>query len=264
MTTKKLLFGLLAALLASPGLWAQDPFDGTWKIDLGKAQFSKKPDVYLLQNGIWHCESCIPPLNIKADGGDYKVASDDPCAETTSVSVIDDRTIKITGKRDGKITSTSKGTVSSDGNKLIFASSYTCNPKSGTVTSREEYARVSKGPVGSHAVSGSWRPIKASSSENELLQTWKVEGDKVSYNDLIGQSFTAKLDGAFTEIKGDPDHSLVSLRRENKNTLVETEKVQGKIVYILLLTVAPDRKTMTIVINDRQRGIRERVVAEKQ
>ena len=31
---------------------AQSQFDGTWKIDMNSVQFPKKPDVFLLQNGM--------------------------------------------------------------------------------------------------------------------------------------------------------------------------------------------------------------------
>jgi hypothetical protein len=46
---KKLLFLLL--LIGPTLMWAQSPFDGTWKIDYSKAKFPKKPDEYLLKDG---------------------------------------------------------------------------------------------------------------------------------------------------------------------------------------------------------------------
>ena len=71
---KKLLFVGLAILLLMPVVAsAQNAFDGTWKIDLKKAEFPKKPDVYLLQNGMYQCKTCVPPIDIKADGQDQKV-----------------------------------------------------------------------------------------------------------------------------------------------------------------------------------------------
>jgi hypothetical protein len=62
---KPLWFVLLLPLLA-PGLaMAQSAFDGTWKIDLKTTQFPKKPQVYLLQDGMYHCKSCVPPSTSK-------------------------------------------------------------------------------------------------------------------------------------------------------------------------------------------------------
>jgi hypothetical protein len=263
---RKLLWvGLVLLYLAPASVTAQSVFDGTWKIDLSKAQFSKKPDVYLLQNGMWQCETCVPAVNIKADGRDYKVPNDDPCLGTLSVRVVDDRTVEGANKGNGKITNTWKATLSPDGNALSFENRFTCNAKSEPITTREEYTRVAKGPAGSHAISGSWAPVEASASENDLGETWKVEGDKVRYSDSTGQSFVAKLDGTYTAVTGDPSHSLASVKLEGKNTLVETVKLKGKVTSIIRMTVAPDDKTMSIVITDTQRGTTdERVVAEKQ
>ena len=42
---KLLFFGLLMPLLMPVVAMAQSAFDGTWKVDLSKAQLPKKPDV---------------------------------------------------------------------------------------------------------------------------------------------------------------------------------------------------------------------------
>jgi hypothetical protein len=104
---KPLLFVLLLSLLM-PGLaMAQSAFDGTWKADVKTAQFPKKPDVYLLQDGMYHCKSCVPMIDVKADGQDQKVLGH-PYYDTMSVKVVDDRTIETTTKKDGKLNGNSK------------------------------------------------------------------------------------------------------------------------------------------------------------
>ena len=70
---KLLLFGLLIALAISVPAIAQSAFDGTWKFNLNDAQFPKKPDVFLLQDGMYHCKTCVPPIDVKADGQDQPV-----------------------------------------------------------------------------------------------------------------------------------------------------------------------------------------------
>src|SRR6266481_2814958 len=90
---KLLVLGLLAALLVSVPALAQNAFDGTWKFNLSDAQFPKKPDVYLLQDGMYHCKTCAPPIDVKADGQDQKV-SGHPYYDMMSVKVMDDRTIE--------------------------------------------------------------------------------------------------------------------------------------------------------------------------
>jgi hypothetical protein len=65
---KKMFFAASLMLLFTPILaLAQSAFDGTWKIDMNKAEFLKKPDVYLLQNGMYESKTCVPPIKIKAD-----------------------------------------------------------------------------------------------------------------------------------------------------------------------------------------------------
>src|SRR3984957_11998582 len=87
-------------LLVTPVLMlAQSAFDGTWKIDMNKAEFPKKPDVYLLQNGMYECNTCAPPVKVKADGQDQPVTGH-PYYDTAAVTVISDHEIEETDKKD--------------------------------------------------------------------------------------------------------------------------------------------------------------------
>jgi hypothetical protein len=72
---KKLLWIGSPIFLLMPVLaMAQSDFDGTWKIDLNTAAaMPDKPDVLLLQGGNYHCKSCVPVVNVKADGEDHSV-----------------------------------------------------------------------------------------------------------------------------------------------------------------------------------------------
>ncbi|MHB8526671.1 MAG: hypothetical protein ACYDD2_11010 [Candidatus Acidiferrales bacterium] len=261
---KVLWFGLLMLFLVPVSVMAQSAFNGTWKIDTNKARFSKKPDVYLLQNGMWHCKSCVPPINMKADGGDYKLASSSPCSETASMKVIDGRTVLLTGKGKGRITYTDKGTVSQDGKTLTWEGTDTCKGESEPETSESEETRIANGPAGAHAISGSWRTVKASASENSLLMTMAVEGDTLSYSDPTGVSFAAKFGGPSVLMKGDPNHTMVAVRLVGKNTIVNTYRLNGKVVGYDRSTVAPDGKTMTIMSTDLSHARTNSVVAEKQ
>ena len=90
---------------------AQSLFDGTWKIDLDESQSSTTQYTYLLQDGIYHCPSCDPPLEVKADGKDHKISREE-CYDTVSLKVVDARTTEETDKRDGKTVGTTRMTVS--------------------------------------------------------------------------------------------------------------------------------------------------------
>jgi hypothetical protein len=262
---KKLLWlGLLVSFLVPVLATAQSVFDGTWKVDVSKAQLPKKPDVYLIQAGMYNCKTCVPSYEVKADGQDQKVTGH-PYFDTLSVKVIDDRTIEMTQKKDGKINATSKWTVSPDGNTLAVAFSDSSATNADPVKGMGESTRVAKGPAGSHVFSGSWRSTKIDNiSDNALLVTFKLEGDTFSMSNPTGQSYTAKLDGTDAPYKGDPGTTSVSVKQMGKNTIEETDKRDGKVIGVVRITVAPDGKTLTIAVSDKLHGTTSEFPAVKQ
>src|SRR5437660_6469231 len=261
---KLLLFGLLMSLLMPAVAMAESAFDGTWKIDLNKVQMPKKADVYLLQDGMYHCKTCVPPVDVKADGQDQKVTGH-PYYDAVSIKVVDERTIEETNKKDGKTVATSRTTVATDGNTANFEFTDSSNTNADPVTGKGEITRVSKGPAGAHAISGSWRTSKFETvSDNGLTFTYKVEGDSLSMSSPTGQSYTAKLDGTDAPYKGDPGTNGVSVKRVNKNTIEETDKRDGSVISVVRITVAPDGKTMTLAVNDKLHGTTSQFEAQKQ
>lgn len=260
---KMLRLGLFGAWLLPTVVIAQSPFDGTWRVVPGSEQFPTKPDVYLLQGGTYHCPTCDPPLEIQADGEDHRIAA--PCYDTVSVKMVDDRTIQETDKRNGKTVGTSRMEVSSDGKTATLEYTESCNAKGDVITGKNLLSRVAKGQRGSHAISGSWRTTKnLSMSENALVVTMKLEGDMFSFSDPTEQSYTAKLDGTDTPIKGDLSNTVVSVRRIEKNTVEQTNKSDGKIVEINRMTVSANGKTMTWSGGDKAKGTAWQFMAEKQ
>lgn len=262
---KKLLWtGLLVSLLMPFSATAQSAFDGTWKVDINNAQLPKKPDVFLLQEGMYHCKTCVPSIDIKADGQDQKVTGY-PYFDTVSVKVVGDWTIEETHKKDGKMVFTSKTVVSPDGNTATWEFSDSSATNGAPVTGKGESTRVAKGPAGSHAISGSWRATKIENmSENGLLVTFKLEGDTFTMSNLTGQSYAAKLDGTDAPYKGDPGTTSVSVKRMGKDTIEETDKRDGKVISVARITVAPDGKSMTIEFTDKLHGTTSEFAAVKQ
>jgi len=249
---------LLLPLLAP----AQSQFDGTWKIDTNSVQLPKKPDVFLLQNGMYECKSCVPPISIKADGTDQKVTGY-PYFDTMSMKVIDDHNVEGRTKRDGKVVGTEKDSISADGDTLHVSWTDSGQPSGGTQSGLYTSKRVAKGPAGANLLSGSWRGEKAEASADALTWTYKVNGNELTMTNGIGQSYTAKLDGTEAPYKGDPQKATVSLKMLGKKTLEETTKLEGKIVRISKMKVASDGKSMKIVEDDKH-GHKLSVTAMKQ
>jgi hypothetical protein len=254
---------LLSLLLFAPSmLIAQSPFDGTWMTRLDTAQFPKKPDKYLVDKGTYHCLTCVPKVDAKADGTDQKVTGH-PYFDTISIHIVDPNTVEVTQKKDGRISFTETDTVSSDGNTMTakFVDSSEAKPVDGKVT----YTRVDKGPAGANAVSGSWSVQKVDSvSSNGLSSTYQSTADGLKWSDPNGASYDAKFDGKDYPIEGDPGHTMVSLKRIDKNIIEETDKRNGKVVGVSRMTVSKDGKSMKVEFNDKERGTTTTYLMEKQ
>jgi hypothetical protein len=261
---KRLWFALLIAVLLSVPASAQNAFDGTWKFNLNDAQFPKKPDVFLLQDGMYHCKTCAPPIDVKADGQDQPVKGH-PYYDSVSIKVVDDRTIEEVDKKNGKTVATSKTVVSADGKTANFEFTDSSNTNAEPVSGKGSVKQVAKGPAGSHAVSGSWVTSKMETlSDNGLLVTFKVEGDSLSMNSPTGQSYVAKLDGTDSPYKGDPGITSVSVKSMGKNSIEETDKRDGKPISVARMTIGADGKTMTVKVEDKLRGADSQFTATKQ
>jgi hypothetical protein len=265
---KKLLWIGLPIVLLMPVLaMAQSEFDGTWKIDLSKATMPDKPDVFLLQGGNYHCKSCVPVINVKADGEDHRVTGN-PYYDSISIKVLGDQSIEGIEKQYGKTVMVSRMTVSPDGATAMIEITDSSNTNSGPATYKETMTKLgkAKAPGGAHAISGSWRSSKMESvSGNGLMLTFKVEGDNLNMTTPAGQSYSAKLDGTDAPYKGSSGINRVSVMRLSKGTIVETDKHDGKEVKVLRLMIDPaDTKKMQIIVADSLRGTSTLLVADKQ
>ncbi len=243
-----LLIGLIPNLAI-----AQSSINGTWKLDVGPLPMPTGTFVWLLQDGMYHCKSCSPPIDVKADGQDQPTPGHR--YETISVRILDDHTVREIEKTNGQIDSDEKFTVSADG-----------------TTATDEFAnwkltmsRVLSGPIGSHALSGTWRPVKIeSTSDVGLLITYRLEGETLTMSRPTGLSYKAKLDGTVVPYHGDPERHGVSVRRVDANTVEETDELNGKPTSVVRMTVAADGKSMTIVVSDVEARTTSQFVAVKQ
>jgi uncharacterized Zn-binding protein involved in type VI secretion len=245
---------LLVVFGLAGSLWAQSPFDGTWKVDIF-GLFT-----IVLQNGIFQCSTCNPPVTLKADGTDHAVQGAE-LFDTEAVKVVDDKTVEVTRKKSGKVIIAEKNTVSPDGKMLAFESTAYFEASKQPLTLKATGIRVSEGPTGSHAYSGSWRM----NMENlpTITFTYKTSPDGLIMT-YQGESYVANFDGKDYPYKGNPNITSVSLTRENDNSMVENYKRDGKIVTVVHATVSADGKTLTIKEENKAQGTTLTVTATKQ
>lgn len=255
---------LCCVFLMSLQATAQSLFDGTWKIDLDESQSSTTQYSYLLQDGTYRCPTCDPPLHVKVDGKDHPITGE-PCYDTVSLKVVDVHATEETDKRNGKVVGTTRMTVSSDGNTATVDWTESCNAQGDVVAGKDLMERISQGPRGAHAISGSWRIKKRMNrSDNALFVRLKLEADTFSFADPAGQSYTAKLDGTETTFKGDLSNTIVSVRRIDERTIEEVDKREAKVVEITRFTVSADGKTMTVSMEDKARGTTREFVSHRE
>jgi hypothetical protein len=259
---KHLLPGLLLLVLLPVPAMGQSPFDGTWTIDMSTVKFPEKPDVYVLQNGMYECKTCAPPIKIKADGSDQNVAGH-PYFDAMAVKAVDDHSVESTTKRGGKVVGTEKDVISEDGNSMTGTWTDSGQPSGGTQNGTFTAKRVAKGPSGAHLLSGSWRTEKGDASASALTWTYKVSGNELNMTNPTGQSYTAKVDGTEAPYNGDPGTTTVSVKVQG-NTLTETDKRNGKVIGILKMVVESDGKTAKATYDDKLHGTTIAADARKQ
>src|SRR5215217_4460117 len=90
------------ALLIAAIACAQLSIDGTWKIDCASLFFLKQTTAYEIKDGRYTCSTCVPSVDVKADGTDQQVTGS-KYRDAVAVTVVDDHTVRVTSKKDGKV-----------------------------------------------------------------------------------------------------------------------------------------------------------------
>lgn len=98
---------LLAIFGLTGSLWAQSPFDGTWKIDYSNAKIVAGPYTWVIQNNTYQCSACgylelEGPIIIRTDGTDQPLQGRQK-VDTLAVKIVDDTAIEVTEKKVGRL-----------------------------------------------------------------------------------------------------------------------------------------------------------------
>lgn len=254
---------LCAVLLFLPfTVFGQSPFDGTWKTDMAASKLSHKPYVFAIKDGMYDCESCAPKISVKADGQDQPVTGQP--YDTLAVKVTDPNTMQTAGKKAGKPTFEQTRTLSQDGRTLTVST--TSYPADGSQPFKTEakFTRVSKGPAGSDAISGSWRVENVNEDTAGLTTTWKESGNSLSMSTPTGESWEAQVDGKESPVKGIYANETVSLKKSGDRSVEVTYKRDGKVYIVQKITVSTDGKKMTTVSDNKWTGRVSTFIDEKQ
>ncbi len=248
----------LVFLLTAVPVFAQSRFDGTWRMKMDTLQFSGPPEDYLLEKGIYHCDSCVPKVDVKTDGTDQKVTGHP--FDTIAVRILDDHSIKFIMKKEGETTFECVETVSADDRTMT--EEFTNTGEAETVTGKAGFTRVGKGPPESHALSGKWRMDTVNNATSAgTLTTFQTipRGMRISDG---SEGYEAKFDGKDYP-KNEDTHSTISLKLIDEFTMEETDKQDGRVITIARMTLSRDGKSMKVESLDKQRGSTMTYTAEK-
>lgn len=251
----------LCALLVSLPALAAAPFDGTWVSKPDAASFGNERRVVSLDKGFWSNESIVPPMKVKADGTDQPV-SGHAYWDTVAAKAVGPDSVQVVTKKAGKTTGEYLYTASADGKTMTWK----INDLSGTTPATMEvvFARVTSGPPGSHPVSGSWQPKKitnANAASNTV--TFRSTAEGLSMASPTGTSYDAKFDGKDYPVSGDAGGSMVSLKKVNDSTVVETWKRMGRVSETNTMTISADGKTMKIDYDYRDSHLKGTFVLDR-
>lgn len=229
--------------------WAsQSPFEGIWNFT--PAEFGA--EVLLLQDGIFQDIIADPSIKVRADGSDQP---NPPASKTDTAAarIVDDKTVEVTIKRNGKVIEQDRHTVSADGKTIT--KEFRLTPEAGTgrqpEAGRWTLNLVAAGPAGSHAISGKWS-IPGTTMPRTV--TFKSSPDGLIMSSLFTLGKDIKVDGKDYPMRGlygfqgrgggGPDIT-VSLTQVNDRTISQTVKKDGKIDIVFTYTVSDDGKTLT-------------------
>ncbi|HYS46908.1 MAG TPA: hypothetical protein VEM35_10730 [Rhizomicrobium sp.] len=257
---KTLLAGAAALALLTPALAMAQTVDGTWKAVLDSAKTPKKPEIYVIKDGVYECQTCTPAYSVKADGMDHPVKGI-PYFDSASVKLSDHGLVEI-DKKGGKTVTTSTITVSADGKTATI--DFTDSSASTTpVTGKVILARVGAASAGMNPFSGSWRTASYSSlSDNGITITYKTSGDMLTMSTPAGQGYAAKLGGPAVPYKGDPGTDMVSVKMSG-TSLVETDMRAGKVIGVITTAPSADGQSVAVAYENKLKGTTMRFTAKK-
>lgn len=212
--------------------------DGTWKVDMATAKFEdKKPYTFAIKDGTYKCDSCLPPFSVAADGQWHKVAR--PVADELSVTVVDDKHVKLASRKGGKDLSSSSFTLSDDGKSMtneVYEPEFN---GSQPVKRTGHFTRSGDAPAGSHPLSGAWS-IAQVTDVSDPGRTFTITTTADSFGTSgNGESYVAKLGGEAVAIKNNPGNVMAKVVKDG-DTYVETLTRKGETIEVNRFTLGAD------------------------
>ena len=207
---------------------------------------------------------CDVPYRVPADGKFHKVTGQ-PYWDEVAVEAVNPRSIKTTYKKGGKVTDMVVRTLSADGRTSSWQETDTSAPNGKVIKASGKSIRVSSGPKGAHALSGSWRAGPVDNvSDAGITMSIRTQGKTVTMTTPAGYDYTAVIGGPAVPVAGDLANTRASLTMPKTNTLIETDSRDGKVVTVMTMVVQPGGEKIAATAFDKKRGTTAKYMATKQ
>ena len=221
---------------------AENPFVGTWKLNLSNSEFTGTTVTYL-QTGPGEMQATAEgqSYKFKMDGKEYPALF----GSVATWKQLDGSTWEATYKTNRTVTNTDTIRVSPDG-KTMTVTSRGKKPSGESFEDNVTLERVSGGP----GLAGKWKTTKVNISSPEVMEIAPYQGDGISFKiaayNLI---LNAQFDGKSYLATGPtvPAGMLMSLKKTGARSFEMTGKMSGQTVYMESYSISVDGKSLTVV-----------------
>jgi hypothetical protein len=239
----------LSVLAVAPAARAGGPFDGLWVDDLATQADPGHADVYLVADGRYRCDSCIPPRAYAADGKDHPVPGDcDTLSESVTVTGPRSIVTRIVGTDMVRETTM---TVAPDDSTATYVSLDRWPGRTDLLKTEFLARRVAPAPAGAHPVSGSWLGVRYIDVPVPYRSVeFSQDGDRLTRSTFRHGHYTAVLGGPPVVLRGAAgDRLTVTVRQADARTLVETVLSEGKPATERTYRLSADGKALETTVH---------------
>jgi hypothetical protein len=242
---KKLMVCACAAVLSmaavSPCFAADSPWSGTWKENVEKSKLTGATVTITAKGAGYHFSNGPTQYDFACDGKSYLMQG----TETLTCKATTDGGFDFVMSYSGTEAIKQRRSFSPDG-KLMTMTSTSKAPdgtSSTTVLVRERKS-------GTTGMVGEWVNAKDTESGTVPQHKTTVTGDMIHIDyPHLQQVVDAKLDGSDGKVTGSriPPGASVTFKAMGANTLLYTQKLNGKVMSEATWTLSPDGKSYTAV-----------------
>jgi hypothetical protein len=238
---KLLLVCALTIFAIVPAFAADNPWVGTWKLDIAKSTFTGNTFTYSkTANGMMHySDGSTVNFDFGIDSKEYKTQFD----RTTTWTSVGDNAWDTVAKANGAVLGKSHRQLSPDGKTLTITSTRT-RPDGSTANEEDVYTRV----TGTTGLVGKWRSTKVNISFAELsIVSAPSPGVLRMEFPNYKQAVEGKPDGTDLPVTGPnlPPNTTTSWKMLSPTKMSYVYKVDRKPAGYGVQTLAADGKSFT-------------------